>query len=82
MFIDTDAPPVVQGQVIYTANVLYAEYTDVCLCSKFKNKHWLFLDVFVYNGQQISCCFYFEPNTKFTKKYTYSIKSTKKFLLF
>ena len=26
-----------------TANVLCAEYTDVCLRSKFKNKHWLFL---------------------------------------
>ena len=53
----------------YTANVLSAEYTDVCLRSKFKNKHWLFLHVFVCNGQQIfSCCFYFESNTKFTEK--------------
>ena len=53
----------------YTANVLSAEYTDVCLRSKSKNKEWLFLNVFVFNGQQIfTCCFYFESNTKFTEK--------------
>ena len=53
----------------YTANVLSVEYTDVCLRSKFKNKHWLLLHLFVCNGQQLfSSCFYFASNTKSTEK--------------
>ena len=39
----------------YTANDLSVEYTDVCLRSKFKNKHWLFLRFFVcHTGQKWS----------------------------
>ena len=54
---------------VYTANVLSVEYADICLCSEFKNKHWLFLHAFVCNGQQMfSRCFYFESNTKFIEK--------------
>ena len=66
---ETDSSFVLIDATSCTANVLSAEYTDVCLRSKFNNKHWLFLHVFICNGQQIfSCCFYFESNTKFTEK--------------
>ena len=61
--------PAAQSTFVYTANVLSAEYTDVCLRSKFKNKPWLILHVFLCNGQQnFSCCSYFDLNTKFTEK--------------
>ena len=68
-FLASTAQPIrldliVHVRLALTANVLSAEYTDVCLRSKFKNKHWLFLHIFVCNGQQLdSCCFYFASNT-------------------
>ena len=68
---------------LHTANVLSVEYTNVCLCSKFKYKHWLFLYVFICNRLQLfSCCFYTASKAKSTGKLAFSIKFTKDFLLF
>ena len=50
--LSLDNPEVYSNQGNYTANVLSVEYTDVCLRSKFKNKHLLSLHLFVCNGQQ------------------------------
>ena len=59
----------------YTANVLSIEYTDVYLYSKVKNKHWLFLHVFVCNGQQLfSRYFYFASNMKPTENVPSNLK--------
>ena len=38
-----------ESHIKSTANVLFVEYTDVFLSSKFKNKHWLFLHLYVCN---------------------------------
>ena len=53
----------------YTANVFSAEYTDVCLRSKFKNKHQWFLHVFDCNWLQLfSCCFYISSKAQSSGK--------------
>ena len=60
--------------LLSTANVLSVEYTDVCLRSRFKNKHRWFLHVFVSNWLQLfSCCFYISSKAKSTGKLVQSL---------
>ena len=48
---------------------LSVEYTDVCLCTKFNNKQWLFLHVFICSWpKSFLCCFYTALKAKSTGK--------------
>ena len=60
----------------YTANVLSVEIADVCLQSKSKDSHWLFLHVSVCDWlQKFVCCFNVISKAKSTEKWTLFIQN-------
>ena len=53
----------------HTANVLSVKNADVCLRSKSKSNHWLFIHLFVGDWLQIFlCCFYINSTAESTGK--------------
>ena len=59
-----------------TANVLSVEIADVCLQSKSKDSHWLFLHVSVCDWlQKFVCCFNVISKAKSTEKWTLFIQN-------
>ena len=62
--------------LICTANVLSVEIADVCLQSKSKDSHWLFLHVSVCDWlQKFVCCFNVISKAKSTEKWTLFIQN-------
>ena len=58
------------------ANFLSVEITDVCLQSKSKDSHWLFLHVSVCDWlQKFVCCFNVISKAKSTEKWTLFIQN-------